>query len=372
MADKKNGYRAIAADISEKIEKGVYAPDSLLPAERELMASYAVERTTVRRALSLLEADGKIVKKPNVGTFVAPSSGIPAGEKAAESAGKADKPAEKKSGARVRGAGNAKANADKAGIPAEKAGDKAEKVEAKVEKAEGKTEKVEAKAEKVRVGAKKPVKRGKKAAGKPESTVKTAGKIEKVAETKVLSGKDGVRAAVADFDMTNARFLAAKEAFALAEKAGHERIAVVTADDEAFALLAGLAAAKGASVSDCAALCASEAMASRAFRALDANKRFGGFTLVMTATEAEAEAILADAPKGLKVLSLSVSKASRISGYVFDEAAVKDALGKEIGVAKAGAVKAVRLAVLPVYRKGETFGAPERTAAAPLFPTYLL
>ena len=361
MADKKNGYRAIAADISEKIEKGVYAPDSLLPAERELMASYAVERTTVRRALSLLEADGKIVKKPNVGTFVAPSSGIPA----AENAGKADKPAEKKSGARVRGAGNAKANADKAGIPAEKAGDKAEKVEAKVEKAEAKAEKVEAK-------AKKPVKRGKKAAGQPESAAKTAAKTEKAAEAKVFSGKDGVRAAVADFDMTNARFLAAKEAFALAEKAGHERIAVVTADVEAFALLAGLAAAKGASVSDCAALCASEAMASRAFRALDANKRFGGFTLVLTATEAEAEAILADAPKGLKVLSLSVSKASRISGYVFDEAAAKDALGKEIGVAKAEAVKAVRLAVLPVYRKGETFGAPERTAAAPLFPTYLL
>jgi GntR family transcriptional regulator len=65
-------YRAIAADLAEKIRDGRYAPGEALPPQRELSAAYGVTLMTLRQALRELDADGLIVQRPGKGTFVAP------------------------------------------------------------------------------------------------------------------------------------------------------------------------------------------------------------------------------------------------------------------------------------------------------------
>lgn len=66
-------YRAIAADLAEKIRDGHYAPGAALPAQRELSAAYGVTLMTLRQALRELDDEGLIVQRPGKGTFVAPS-----------------------------------------------------------------------------------------------------------------------------------------------------------------------------------------------------------------------------------------------------------------------------------------------------------
>ena len=48
------------------------APDAAIPSERELMATYAVSRATVRRAIESLVAEGVLRRVQGKGTFVAP------------------------------------------------------------------------------------------------------------------------------------------------------------------------------------------------------------------------------------------------------------------------------------------------------------
>ena len=42
-------YTAIYKDLKEKIEEGLYAPQSILPSENILTARYGVSRNTIRR-----------------------------------------------------------------------------------------------------------------------------------------------------------------------------------------------------------------------------------------------------------------------------------------------------------------------------------
>jgi GntR family transcriptional regulator len=65
-------YRAIAADLAEKIRSGVYAPGQALPPQRELSAAYGVTLMTLRQALRQLSDERLIVQQPGKGTFVAP------------------------------------------------------------------------------------------------------------------------------------------------------------------------------------------------------------------------------------------------------------------------------------------------------------
>jgi len=51
---------------------GELAPGTAIPSERELMASYAVSRATVRRAIESLVAEGALRRVQGKGTFVAP------------------------------------------------------------------------------------------------------------------------------------------------------------------------------------------------------------------------------------------------------------------------------------------------------------
>jgi len=64
------GYHEIADIIAERIRKEAYAPGSKLPPERMMADEFGVERTTLRRALSLLIDRGLIQKKTGIGSFV--------------------------------------------------------------------------------------------------------------------------------------------------------------------------------------------------------------------------------------------------------------------------------------------------------------
>lgn len=64
-------YVAIAASLRDRIELDELAPHTLLPSERELCDEFGVSRMTARHALTLLENEGAVYRRPPRGTFVA-------------------------------------------------------------------------------------------------------------------------------------------------------------------------------------------------------------------------------------------------------------------------------------------------------------
>src|SRR5260370_36166397 len=64
-------YVEIAGELREHIESAALAPNTLLPSERELSETYQVSRMTARQALTLLENEGYVYRRPPRGTFVA-------------------------------------------------------------------------------------------------------------------------------------------------------------------------------------------------------------------------------------------------------------------------------------------------------------
>jgi GntR family transcriptional regulator len=64
-------YVEIANELREHIESAALAPHTLLPSERELSETYQVSRMTARQALTLLENEGYVYRRPPRGTFVA-------------------------------------------------------------------------------------------------------------------------------------------------------------------------------------------------------------------------------------------------------------------------------------------------------------
>ena len=64
-------YIAIAAVVRDRIVTDQLGPHTLLPSERELAHQHGVSRMTARQALSLLESEGVVYRKPPRGTFVA-------------------------------------------------------------------------------------------------------------------------------------------------------------------------------------------------------------------------------------------------------------------------------------------------------------
>ncbi|NBJ91138.1 GntR family transcriptional regulator [Parablautia muri] len=63
-------YRTIYKQLKEKIESGEYKQGNRIKTEKELQEEYGVSRDTIRRALSHLENEDYIVKRPALGTFV--------------------------------------------------------------------------------------------------------------------------------------------------------------------------------------------------------------------------------------------------------------------------------------------------------------
>lgn len=65
------GYQLIFNDLEYKIRKRELLPGSSLPSEHELCRAYAVSRTTVRKAMDMLEEENLIHRRAGVGSFVA-------------------------------------------------------------------------------------------------------------------------------------------------------------------------------------------------------------------------------------------------------------------------------------------------------------
>lgn len=63
-------YQQIIEDIKSKIERNEYTQGMRIEGEQELMQEYNVSRITVRRAIADLCAEGYLVKRQGLGTYV--------------------------------------------------------------------------------------------------------------------------------------------------------------------------------------------------------------------------------------------------------------------------------------------------------------
>ena len=66
--------QAVAADLAPKIFDGTYPAESWLPSERELAEKYQADRSTIRRALAMLETQGLVTVHKNTGAQVQPKA----------------------------------------------------------------------------------------------------------------------------------------------------------------------------------------------------------------------------------------------------------------------------------------------------------
>jgi GntR family uxuAB operon transcriptional repressor len=71
--------RELAASILAECERTQLAPGARLPTERQLAAQLGVTRTSVRNALGLLEAEGRVSREVGRGTFLRSPDGVPRG-----------------------------------------------------------------------------------------------------------------------------------------------------------------------------------------------------------------------------------------------------------------------------------------------------
>ncbi len=63
-------YAQVVTELRRRIEDGAYPPGSALPSESQLVREFAVGRTTVVRALQMLQRDGWIDREHGRGSFV--------------------------------------------------------------------------------------------------------------------------------------------------------------------------------------------------------------------------------------------------------------------------------------------------------------
>lgn len=63
-------YHQIAMRLEQKIASGEFPVDSQIPSERDLAITFGASRTTMRQALSVLEASGILERRRPKGTFV--------------------------------------------------------------------------------------------------------------------------------------------------------------------------------------------------------------------------------------------------------------------------------------------------------------
>jgi GntR family transcriptional regulator len=66
------GYRELAAELREAIQRGKYVEDSTLPKQQEIATEHGVHVNTVRLAVRLLEAEGLVTPVRRRGTVVRP------------------------------------------------------------------------------------------------------------------------------------------------------------------------------------------------------------------------------------------------------------------------------------------------------------
>ena len=71
---ERNVYAYIAHKLGCEIVGGVFPPGTLLPNEAEMRSRFAVSRTALREAYSVLAAKGLILPRPKIGTRVRPKA----------------------------------------------------------------------------------------------------------------------------------------------------------------------------------------------------------------------------------------------------------------------------------------------------------
>lgn len=83
-------YQKIHDSLLENIRAGVYQAGDLIPSEMELAEKYGVSRITTRQALNLLASEGRIIRRPGIGSVVlAGGGGGASGEGSGETSGEA-------------------------------------------------------------------------------------------------------------------------------------------------------------------------------------------------------------------------------------------------------------------------------------------
>jgi GntR family transcriptional regulator len=70
LTDGPRSKHAQLSDVLAELSTGSLGPDVAIPSERELMTTYSVSRSTVRRAIDSLVADGLLRRIHGKGTFV--------------------------------------------------------------------------------------------------------------------------------------------------------------------------------------------------------------------------------------------------------------------------------------------------------------
>ena len=63
---RSKAYR-VAQTLAKELAQNKYAPGSILPTDQKLADQYGVSRITMRKALSLLESRGLVIKLPQRG-----------------------------------------------------------------------------------------------------------------------------------------------------------------------------------------------------------------------------------------------------------------------------------------------------------------
>ncbi|MCM2578020.1 winged helix-turn-helix domain-containing protein [Streptomyces meridianus] len=66
-------YRQLAEILRARIARGDWRPGRRMASESDLVQEYGLARSTVRRAIALLAAEGVVFTVPQRGTFVADS-----------------------------------------------------------------------------------------------------------------------------------------------------------------------------------------------------------------------------------------------------------------------------------------------------------
>lgn len=70
MTETQAKYQEVAGCLRNEIRHGGYTVGQQLPLEKELCEMYGVSRTTIKRAVDVLVAEGFVVKRRGAGTFV--------------------------------------------------------------------------------------------------------------------------------------------------------------------------------------------------------------------------------------------------------------------------------------------------------------
>ncbi|MFC8848144.1 GntR family transcriptional regulator [Micromonospora sp. NPDC057141] len=70
-------YRAIADELSSRIDRGILQSGTLLPTESALAVEFRASRGTIRQAIAVLRDSGLVLTEHGRGTFVAPNPCTP-------------------------------------------------------------------------------------------------------------------------------------------------------------------------------------------------------------------------------------------------------------------------------------------------------